>query len=77
MQSPNLAPDYASLHEWESYPSQLAIEYTQSLEEGLDVAAYHDLIQAVSKLPAGPHKEQLADVIFDLIRSAKMQTDYP
>ena len=30
-------PNYASMHEWDSYQAQLTIEYEQSFGEGKDV----------------------------------------
>ena len=72
-----IKPKYANIHEWESYSKQLAVEYEQSMDEGLDIERYRDLFEAVAKMPDGSHKDQMADVIFDLICSAGQREEYP
>lgn len=75
MENPKLMPDYAKLHEWESYQAQLLTEYRQCLEEGLDVAPYEALFKAVAALPGGEMKERLADVCFEIVCSLPMRAD--
>ena len=36
-EEPEPLPTYDKIHEWEAYMNMLNVEYTQSLEEGLDV----------------------------------------
>ena len=66
-----LKPKYANMHEWESYSAGLLTEYRQSIEEGLDLAAYADVFSAVSRLPKNETKKKLADVLFDVVFNAK------
>ncbi len=69
--------NYNALGWWEVYSAQLQTEYQQSLEEGLDVAQYKELFDAVDKLPLTAIKEQLADGLFQLVQNAPMRKDYP
>lgn len=71
-----IQPKYANLHEWESYSAQLNVEYEQSLDEGLDIERYRDLFEAVAKIPAGSHKDKIADVIFDLVQKTGQREGY-
>lgn len=68
--------DYRNIDELNRYPQDLQAEYVQSMEEGLDVEKYKDLIDAVSALEAGEHKTRMSDVIFDLVINADMQEGY-
>ncbi|MBQ8509734.1 MAG: ADP-ribosylglycohydrolase family protein [Clostridia bacterium] len=72
-----LSPQYSSMHAWELYSADLPVEYTQSIEEGKDIAQYEDLFRAAAKLPAGDIKERIADVLFDVVLNAPTQADYP
>lgn len=71
-----LKPKYANIHEWESYESNLLTEYQQSVEEGLDIAAYADVFSAVSRLPKDEIKKRLGDVLFDVVINAKTVKGY-
>ena len=70
-------PDYEKLHDWEFYGSYLMTEYQQSIEEGLDIASYKDVFEAVSKLPKDEIKKRLSDVLADVVAEAKMVEGYP
>ena len=72
-----LKPNYTALHPWESYASDLATEYQQSVEEGLDIAAYADVFESVAHLPQSETKERLSDVLFDVVINAKQVENYP
>lgn len=72
-----LRPKYANLHQWESYSSNLMTEYQQCMEEGKDVAMYHDVLSAVSLLPKNEAKKQLGDILFDVVLQAPYRKDYP
>ena len=72
-----LKPQYGSISDSEFYPSNLMTEYTQSVEEGLDVEAYKDIFSSVSRLPKGEIKKKLGDVLFEVVLSAKQREDYP
>ena len=41
-----IKPQYANIHDWEFYSSNLMTEYQQSIEEGLDIEAYKDVFSA-------------------------------
>lgn len=72
-----LKPNYANLHSWESYSSNLKTEYQQSVEEGLELGVYADLFSAVAKLPKDEIKKRLGDILFDIVRQAKPVANYP
>ena len=72
-----LKPQYQNIHDWEFYSSNLMTEFEQSLEEGLDVDAYGDIFRAVSRLPKGETKKRFGDILFDVVRSAKVKEGYP
>ena len=46
----SIRPQYQNLHDWEFYPSNLLIEYQQSLDEGLDIEAYKEVFSSVSSI---------------------------
>lgn len=71
-----LKPNYANIHEWESYSSNLLTEYRQSVEEGLDLSEYAEVFNAVDKLPKNEVKKRLADVLFDVVCNAPMAENY-
>lgn len=72
-----LQPNLEQIHFWELYEEDLMVEYTQSVEEGLDVAHLEELMKAVSKLPRSPYKQELGTTIFHMISEAKQREDYP
>ena len=74
--SREIKPKYENLHTWENYSSDLLIEYRQSAEEGLDVKAYKDTFEAVSRLPKGEIKKKLADTLYEVVINAPMQEGY-
>ncbi|MBO5270097.1 MAG: ADP-ribosylglycohydrolase family protein, partial [Clostridia bacterium] len=71
-----VCPSYQNLHDWEFYSSNLATEYTQSIEEGLDIAAYKAIFDAIAKLPKGEIKKKFGDVLYELVSSARMREGY-
>ncbi len=71
-----LKPQYQNIHDWEFYSSNLKTEYQQSIEEGLDIEAYKDIFDAVSRLPKGDIKKRFGDVLFDVVSSAKTRDGY-
>ena len=72
-----IKPQYANIHDWEFYSSNLLTEYRQSIEEGLDIEAYKDVFSAVSRLPKDERKKELGDILFDVVISAKQKEGYP
>ena len=72
-----IKPQYANLHDWEFYSSNLMTEYTQSVEEGLDIEAYKDVFYAVARLPKDEIKKKLGDVLFEIVSAAGQKNGYP
>lgn len=71
-----VAPDTSAQHAWEVYSKQLDVEFRQSMEEGLDIEKYKPLFEAVAGMEDGPHKEAMADVLFDIVTNAPVRADY-
>lgn len=76
MTEKKILPATEKQHFWEVYSKQLQTEYRQSLEEGLDVEKYKPVFDAVSSMPDGEYKDKMADVIFDIVRSAPQREDF-
>jgi len=72
-----MLPVYDKIHEWELYSKSLHYEYMQSIEEGLDIAQYKPLFDAIIALPANEYKEKMADVLFDVVSHAPTVEGYP
>lgn len=68
---------YEKLGDWNFYPCQLDVEFTQCLEEGLDIEPYRDLLFSIFSMPNSAEKEKAADALFDLICELPMRKDYP
>ncbi len=72
-----IKPQYANIHDWEFYSSNLMTEYQQSIEEGLDIETYKDVFSAVARLPKDEHKKKIGDTLFEIIINAKQKEGYP
>jgi len=72
-----LKPVYANLHESEDYAANLATEYQQSVEEGLDLEVYEPVFAAVARLPRNEIKKKFSDVLFEAVLQAKVKKGYP
>lgn len=72
-----IRPQYANIHDWEFYSSNLITEYRQSIEEGLDIQAYKDVFYAVSRLPKGEIQKKFGDVLFEIVTQAEISEKYP
>ena len=59
------------------YYNGLLTEYRQSYEEGLDIEKHRPLFEAVSKMDNSEFKAEMADVLYRMIESAEIRTDYP
>lgn len=70
-------PNYSAMHSWELYSADLGVEYIQSIEEGLDVAHLKPLFDAIATLPRSAEKEELADILFRMLRQAPIVEGYP
>ena len=71
-----ILPDVNKLHVWELYSENLITEYTQCIEEGLDIEEYKPIFESISKLDKGIIKERFGDVIFDIVNLAEVREDY-
>ncbi len=71
-----IKPQYQNLHDWEFYSSNLSTEYTQSVEEGLDIDIYKDVFLSTARLPKGDIKKRLGDVLFEAVVSAPQKEGY-
>lgn len=71
-----IKPKYQTLHRWESYASNLAVEYAQCTDEGLDVELYRDVFSSVARLPQSEIKKKLGDALFEAVTSAKTREGY-
>ena len=72
-----LVKDYTTMHSWELYSSNLDTEYTQCLDEGLDVHPLESLLHTVGSLPVSEDKEQLSNVLFTMLQKLSQRADYP
>ncbi len=68
--------NYDAMHTWDLYSKALTVDYQQSIEQGLDIEKYKDLILAINKMPCDESKEKMADIIFEIISNANMVQDY-
>ena len=71
-----LKPKYENMHTWEAYYTNLEIEYKQSIEEGLDISQYEELFKTVAMLPRNDVKKKLGDILFEIVRDAKIVEGY-
>ena len=71
-----LAVAYENQHHWESYPGQLLTEYRQSIEEGKDIKQYKGLFNEVMQMPSGKYREDMADILFNIVCSADTVDGY-
>ena len=72
-----VTPDYEKHDDGEAYYKNLALEYTQSTEEGLDIEAYREVFLGAGAMPNGEAKEKIADVLFGIVSNAGVKADYP
>lgn len=72
-----LAPAYDISAAGDRYAEHLDTEYRQCVEEGLNVAAYQNLFDAVHKMERGAEKDEMAAILFRLICQAETVPDYP
>ncbi len=68
--------DHATAYPWTDYAAYAATEFTQSMEEGLDVAAYKPLFDAVAAMPANEHRTAAGELLQDIVSTAQLRADY-
>lgn len=71
-----IIPNHATMDMGTSFAEDLNVEFTQAVDEGLDVEQYRDLFEAVGKMPKGINKDKMADVLFDIVLNAPVRPDY-
>lgn len=59
-----------------TYTQYIAQEYTQSIEEGLDIEQYEGLFKEASKLPESEVKNKLCDFLFEIVSHAQQKPGY-
>lgn len=69
-------PDFEKWHAWESYSKSLNVEYSQSRDEGKDVAKYEALFSAAASMQDSKEKDDIADVIYSIVHNAPQVPDY-
>ena len=67
----------SAMHDWELYSKSLTTELRECLDEGRDVAQYGPLCEAISALPMGEAREELANVFFRIMMDAPLRADFP
>lgn len=69
-------PSYADMHHWEVYSANIHIECMQMHDEGYDIEAYKKLANEIGLLPAGKAREEMAEILYGLLRSCKKREGY-
>lgn len=72
-----LKPIYTSMPAWQKYSSDLAVEYRQCLEEGLDISVYEALFAAADKMPDDENRKAVSDILFHISRTVPQIKNYP
>jgi ADP-ribosylglycohydrolase/transcriptional regulator with XRE-family HTH domain len=71
-----IKPDYASMQVCETYHKNLLLEFEQCMDEGLDIEKYREVFESVQKMSDSSEKEEIADVLFRIVTTAKIRDDY-
>ncbi len=71
-----LKPDYVNMEEFEFYCNDIEHEYTQCIDEGLDISAYKCIFDTVKTLPKNEIRKKFTDVLFEAASSATLRDDY-
>ena len=69
-------PEYSKLPWWESYGKNACTEYRQAIDEGLDVENYKNLFDAITALPKDEIQNDLSEIVYKIISSAKIKKGY-
>jgi ADP-ribosylglycohydrolase len=69
--------DYASPGRYDPYAGDLATEFTQCAEEGLDVAPLRGLFDAVAAMPYGPLRRRVHEALFFVLSRLPAAAGYP
>lgn len=71
-----IKPNYENEKFWEHYTAELASEFQQSREEGLDIEKYKEIFEAAEKLPRGDIKKKIGDVLFEAVMTCEKKDGY-
>lgn len=71
-----IKPDYKKLRQTDAYSNEIAVEYMQSIEEGLDVEKFKPLFEQINSMEDCEAKSRLCDTVFELICEAKAVDGY-
>jgi len=69
-------PSYADMHGWEVYSANIPIECRQMYDEGYDIEPYKKLANEIGLLPPGEPREEMAEILFGLLKSCKKREGY-
>ena len=72
----DLKKSYTAYYDWDFYDADLMVEYQQCLDEGKDVASLENLFKAIAALPRSEYREQMADVLFNLLQTLPQREDF-
>lgn len=72
----NIKPNYDNIGSWNPYTHDIAVEYIQSIEEGLDIEKYKDLFSAVAAMPLSEEKKRMSDILFEIVLKAEQAEGY-
>ena len=76
-QRKDIYPQYEKQEDWDLFTSNLMTEYSQCLDEGLDIEPYKNLFCAVSAMENGELKQKFADLIYEVTNRVQPRQDYP
>lgn len=68
--------DYDHVEGFNRYPSDIMAEYSQSMEEGLDLQKHKALFESVAAMKSGEMKTRMSDMIFETVINSKIRADY-
>ena len=71
-----ILPDFHPDDIADTYTDSLIYEYMQSIREGRDAEQYNKLLLAIRKMPAGIHKEKMADILFEALQECRLRDDF-
>lgn len=73
----NLKQNYSNFSEWDFFATNLDVELSQIIDEGLDIEAYKDLFINTANLPNNEWKKHICDILFDISINTPIAQNYP
>ena len=71
-----ILPDFRPDDIADTYTDSLIYEYMQSIREGRDAQQYNKVLLAIRKMPAGIHREKMADILFEALQNCRLRDDF-